>query len=90
MPFQGKVLAVDSQSLTVKAGTRSQLKVGSQLAVYHLGEALSDPDSGQILGYKEDKIGIAKISSHQNENLSVAAIVSGSGFQVGDVVRLIP
>jgi curli biogenesis system outer membrane secretion channel CsgG len=90
MPFQGKVLAVDSQSLTVKAGTRSQLKVGAQLAVYHVGDALRDPDSGQILGYKEDKIGVAKISSHQNENLSVAAIVSGSGFQVGDVVRLIP
>jgi len=90
MPFQGKLLAVDSLSLTLKAGTRSQLKKGAKLAVYRVGAALRDPDSGQILGYKEDKIGIVEISNHQNENLSVATIVSGSGFQVGDVVKLIP
>lgn len=90
MPFQGKVLAVDNQSLVIKAGTRSKLNAGTQLSVYHVGEALKDPDSGQILGYKESKVGIIQISNHQNENLSEAAIISGNGFQVGDVVKLVP
>lgn len=87
MPFQGKVLAVDNQSLTIKAGTRSQLKPGTLLSVYHVGDALRDPDNGQILGYKESKIGVIQISKHQNENISDANIVSGGSFQVGDVAR---
>jgi curli biogenesis system outer membrane secretion channel CsgG len=90
MPFQGKLLAIDSQSVAIKAGTRSQLKEGVQLAVYHVGETLRDPDNGQILGYKENKIGVIKINRHQNENISEATIVSGSGFQVGDIVRPLP
>lgn len=90
MPFQGKLLAVDSRSVVIKAGTRSQLKNGAQLDVFHVGEALRDPDSGQILGYKESKFGVIQISNHQNENISEATIVSGSGFQVGDVAKQAP
>lgn len=88
MPFQGKVLAVDSESVVIKAGTRSKLKPGAQLNVFHVGEALRDPDSGQILGYKETRIGVIQIANHQNENVSEATIVSGKGFRVGDVAKL--
>jgi hypothetical protein len=90
LPFQGKLLAAEGTSLVLKAGRRSQLKEGTQLAVYRVSEALADPDSGQILGYRESKIGVIKIASHQNENLSSATIVSGSGFQPGDVAKPIP
>ena len=90
MPFQGKLLAIDGPSLILKAGRRSQLKEGTQLAVYHIGEALTDPDNGQVLGYRESKVGVIKIANHQNENLSSATIVSGSGFLVGDVAKPIP
>ncbi|MGC2047251.1 MAG: hypothetical protein WA635_01380 [Gallionella sp.] len=90
MPFQGKLLAVDDPLLILKAGRRSQLKEGTQLAVYHISEALVDPDNGQVLGYKESKIGVIKIASHHDENLSSATVVSGSGFQVGDLAKPIP
>ena len=90
MPFQGKILAVDNQSVVLKAGSRSQLKNGTQLDVYHVDEALRDPDSGQIIGYKESKVGIIQINNHHNKNLSGASIVSGSDFQVGDIVKQIP
>ncbi|MFZ2540495.1 MAG: hypothetical protein WAW75_01845 [Gallionella sp.] len=90
MPFQGKLLAVDRSSLILKAGRRSQLKEGTQLTVYHIGEALVDPDNGQVLGYRESKVGIIQIGSHQNENLSNATVVSGSGFQVGDLAKPMP
>ena len=89
-PFRGKILAVDSQSVILKAGTRSQLKNGTQLDVYHVGDALRDPDNGQILGYKESKAGVIQIRNHQNENLSEAAIISGAGLQAGDVARQKP
>jgi hypothetical protein len=90
MPFQGKLLAVDGQSLVLKAGNRSQLKQGTQLDLYHAGEIPRDPDNRQILGYKENKIGVIKINHNQNENFSEAAILSGSGFQVGDIARALP
>jgi hypothetical protein len=87
MPYQGKILAIDSDFVVLKAGTRSQLKIGSQLNVYHIGEALRDPDNGQVLGYKESKVGVVQISRHQNENLSEATVVSGTGFKTGDLVK---
>ncbi len=87
MPYQGKILAIDNEFVVLKAGVRSQLKIGTQLNVYHIGEALRDPDNGQILGYKESKIGVVKISRHQNENLSEATVVSGTDFKAGDLVK---
>lgn len=90
MPFQGKLLAVDGPSLVLKAGLRSQLKVGTQLAVYRVSEALTDPDNGRVLAYRESRIGVIQIGNHQDINNSAAAVVSGSGFRAGDVVKLIP
>lgn len=90
MPFQGKLQTVDGPSLVFKAGRRSQLKEGTQLAAYRISKALIDPDNGQVLGYRESKLGVIQLSSHQNETLSTATVVSGTGFQAGDVVRLIP
>lgn len=90
MPFQGKLLAVDQGSVVLKAGSRSQIKPGAKLEVFHVGEALLDPDNGQVLGYRETKAGVIRLDSHQNENLSTASIVSGEGFRVGDVVKVLP
>ena len=73
----------------VKRGTKRPPR-GVDLAVYHIGEALIDPDNGQVLGYRESNVGVIKIASHQNENLSSATIVSGSGFRVGDVAKPVP
>jgi len=90
MPFQGKLLGVDGPSLVLKAGRRSQLKVGTQLAVYRVSGVLVDPDNGQVLAYKESKIGVIQLGDHQNENLSSATVVSGIGFQAGDLVKPLP
>ncbi|MGC2165305.1 MAG: hypothetical protein WA632_04765 [Gallionella sp.] len=90
MPFQGKLLAVDQGSVVLKAGRRSQLNPGTKLEVFHVGEALLDPDNGQVLGYRENKVGIIRLESHQNENLSTASIVSGDGFKIGDVAKPLP
>jgi len=86
-PFRGKVLLVDAGSVVIRAGTRSHLSEGMPLAVYRPGQELVDPDSGEVLGRRESKIGVIRVTSHQNERLSEAAIVSGQGFQSGDVVR---
>lgn len=90
MPFQGKLLGVDGSSLVLKAGLRSRLREGTQLAVYRVSKAIVDQDNGRVLGYRESRIGVIQISNHLNENLSAATVASGTGFQAGDVAKLIP
>jgi len=90
LPFQGRLLSVEGQSVVLRAGSRSQLKEGTQLVVFHVSDVLRDPVSGQIFGYKDTKIGVIKIKRSSDENTSEASIVSGSGFQAGDIARYIP
>ncbi len=88
LPFRSYVLAADSSSVTIKAGTRSRLAPGAVLSVYRPGEDLIDPETGRVLGKREKKIGEIQITSHQGENISEASIKSGTGFAAGDVARL--
>ncbi len=88
LPFRSYILAADSNSVTIKAGTRSRLAIGTILSVYRPGEDLIDPETGRVLGKREKKIGEIAISSHQGEYISEASIKSGIGFKAGDVVRL--
>jgi hypothetical protein len=90
LPFQGRLNSVDGQRVVLRAGSRSQLKEGTQLVVFHVSDVLRDPVSGQIFGYKDTKVGVIKINRHSDENTSEASIVSGSGFQPGDIARYIP
>lgn len=90
IPFQGKIIDVMNQSVILKAGTRSHLEAGTELDVFHIGEAILDLGSGKITGYLENKIGSIKITKHRNSNLSEARIVSGVSIKAGDIVRQEP
>ncbi len=90
IPFQGRILDVANQSVILKAGTRSSLVIGSQLDVYHIGEAILDLGSGKIIGYLENKVGVIEIRSHRNDSHSEAIIITGNSIQTGDVVRRAP
>ena len=89
-PFRGTVLLADGESIVIRAGTRSRLSEGTELTVYRPGQELRDPESGELLGRKESRIGVIKITSHQNERLSEASAVSGAGFRSGDIVKVAP
>ncbi len=88
-PFTGKVLAMDGSTVIFKAGTRSKLNSGDRLGVYRLGKKLIDPDTGRVLGRSEKKIGEVTLVSHQNEKVSQGSVSSGSGFRVGDLLKVI-
>ncbi len=87
LPFRTYVLAADSDSVTIRAGTKSRLPIGTVLSVFRQGEDLVDPETGRVLGKREKKIGEIAISSHQGVYISEASIKSGIGFKAGDVVR---
>jgi curli biogenesis system outer membrane secretion channel CsgG len=89
-PFRSKIVMADSDSIVVRAGTRSHLGEGTELSVFRPGQEIRDPDSGELLGRKESKIGVIRLTQHQSERLSQASVVSGKGFQSGDIVKLMP
>lgn len=88
IPFQGRVLAVESGNLVIRAGTKSKLQPGTTFGVYRAGKDLVDPDTGRVIGKRESQVGEVVLTSHQGDNISETKIKSGSSFQVGDIVRV--
>ncbi len=90
MQWEAKVIkATASGQVYINRGSLSGVKIGDVLAVYHKGEALIDPDTGISLGSEEEKIGTIKVVRDiAGGKASVASVLSGSGFQTGDIVRL--
>lgn len=89
MPFTSRVLAVEGQTIIVRAGTKSKLDTGAVLSVFRAGADLVDPETGRVIGKREKKIGEVMLTSHQGDRISEANVKSGAGFAVGDVIRAV-
>ena len=83
----GKIAKADGGTLYVNAGSEAGVKEGDEFAVYRVGEQIKDPDTGEVLGANEMKVGRVKITSVKGPRLSIAAAVSGSGFKAGDTLK---
>jgi curli biogenesis system outer membrane secretion channel CsgG len=83
----GKIAKADGSTLYVNAGSEAGVKEGDEFAVYRVGEQIKDPDTGEVLGANEMKVGRVKITSVKGPRLSLAAPLSGSGFKAGDTLR---
>lgn len=55
-----KVVSVNNRYITVVL-SEEQTYVGEQFEVYELGEELTDPDTGEVLGYDEERIGLIEV-----------------------------
>ncbi|NOY77471.1 MAG: hypothetical protein GXO76_06330 [Calditrichaeota bacterium] len=90
LQWEGKVIkATASGQVYINKGSLSGVKIGDVFTVYRKGEDLIDPDTGISLGAEEEKIGTIRIVRDiAGGKASVATILSGSGFQTGDIVRL--
>ena len=82
----GKIAKADG-TLYVNAGSEAGIKEGDEFNVYRLGEQIKDPDTGEVLGANEMKVGRVKITNVMGPRLSTAVSVSGSGYRVGDTLR---
>lgn len=83
----GKIAKADGSTLYVNAGSEAGVHEGEEYTVYRVGEQIKDPDTGEVLGANEVKVGKVKITSVKGPRLSLAAPVSGSGFKAGDTLR---
>lgn len=86
VPFKGRIIQVKNEAVYLSAGSRNGSAVGDTFTVYSVGEELVDPDTGEILGSEEEKIGTVEIFEVK-EKYSKAKIGSGSGMKKGDTIR---
>lgn len=82
--LEGKVAKADGGSVYINLGSASGVKVGDKFEIRRVGEAIQDPDTGEVLGGDEEVIGVIEITKVVNEKLSIGKAASGSGFEAGD------
>jgi len=83
----GKIAKADGGTLYVNVGSESGVKEGDEFDVYRVGEQIKDPDTGEVLGANETKVGRVRITSVKGPRLSAAAAVAGSAFKAGDTLK---
>lgn len=83
----GKIANVDGGTVYINAGSEGGVKEGDEFTVYRVGKQIKDPDTGEVLGADEAKVGRVKVTAVKGPRLSTAAAVSGSGFRAGDTLK---
>jgi curli biogenesis system outer membrane secretion channel CsgG len=83
----GKIANVDGGTLYLNVGSEAGVKEGDEFSVYRVGKQIKDPDTGEVLGADEVKVGKVKITAVKGARLSTASAVSGSGFKPGDTLK---
>jgi curli biogenesis system outer membrane secretion channel CsgG len=85
--LEGKIAKIDGQRAWLTIGASSGVKVGDKFAVFSVGDAVIDPDTGQSLGADEKEIGAGAVTDVQDR----FAVISFTGAaKVRDVVRKRP
>ncbi|MDQ5856672.1 MAG: hypothetical protein M3542_00120 [Acidobacteriota bacterium] len=83
----GKIAKADGGAIYVNVGAEAGIKEGDEFDVFRVAEQIKDPDTGEVLGANEVKVGRIKIIAVRGPRLSSAMTVSGSGFKPGDVLK---
>jgi curli biogenesis system outer membrane secretion channel CsgG len=81
---EGKIIKVEGDRAWINLGALSGIKLGDRFAVYTVGEALIDPDTGAKLGADERKTGKGSVVEVQSK----FAVISFTGTaKAKDAIR---
>src|SRR5437764_8581643 len=83
---EGLVAAVDGADIVLNVGAKNGLKVGDQMTVERVSKEIKDPSTGQVIRRLSSKLGVIQVTD-VDDGSSVAKVVSGAGFKVGDLVK---
>lgn len=87
--WSGRIAGVKGNRVYLNAGQKTGLKIGDELIVTSLGEEITDPQTGLVIGRAPGPVlGRLRVMAFFGEDGSVAAVESGQGFKVGDQVKL--
>jgi curli biogenesis system outer membrane secretion channel CsgG len=88
-PWTGTVAKVSKGKIYITAGSDAALPQGANLLVRRLGEEITDPGTGAVIGRElGNVIGKLQFADNVNDKLSVCVATKGSGFTAGDVVAI--
>ena len=87
--FPIKILKIKGKEVLLNRGSDSGIQRNTYYNVWLKGEAIKDPDTGEFLGYEEQKVGEVLIRELQPE-FSRASISQDQGVKVGAILRLKP
>jgi hypothetical protein len=88
-PWSGTVAKVTKGKIYITAGSDAALPPGAHLTVRKLGEEITDPGTGAIIGRElGNVVGKLQFADNVNDKLSVCVALKGSGFNSGDVVAV--
>ena len=88
--MQGLVVEVDGNQVLVDLGSRRGAYEGMELEVHREGEEIKHPATGQLLGRRDVRLGVIRVTEVKEE-FSEAVVVSrekGVKFSWGDSVRV--
>ncbi|MBC8233916.1 hypothetical protein H8E77_30575 [bacterium] len=72
----------------INLGSKHGIEVGGKLTVYEQGKEITDPETGELLGYEDDKVGLVEIIDVMSPTLSKANILEGAAnIKRGDAVK---
>ncbi|MDL1984012.1 MAG: penicillin-binding protein activator LpoB [Deltaproteobacteria bacterium] len=80
------VADVDGNIITLNKGKNAGFKTGQEVTISRKGKVIKDPQTGKVLKIKYKKIGAIKLTEVE-DSYAEGEIISGSGFNVGDIVR---
>ncbi len=80
------VAHVDGGTVILNVGTAQGVKVGDKLKVLRVTSTVKDPATGKVLRELTQEIGTVQVAE-ADEGSSVASFITGSGAQIGDIVR---
>jgi curli biogenesis system outer membrane secretion channel CsgG len=83
----GKIAKVDGDTIYINLGSEQGVAVGDTFGVFAMGEAIKDPDTGEVLGADETKVGTLKVAAVKGAKYSACSVVDCAGFKVGNVVK---
>ncbi len=88
VPFTAKVIKIEGKKIYINIGKNMNIRSGTKMYAYALGEDLVDPDTGLRLGADEKLLGTVEVRDVQSK-FSIGYMVSGSGnLKRGDILKL--
>jgi curli biogenesis system outer membrane secretion channel CsgG len=83
--LEGKVAKVSEGKIYISIGSTDGVKEGDTYSVFRLGEKITDPDTGKVLGQDKTRIGTYTVTKIAGEHLSIGVMDAGTA-QPGDLV----
>lgn len=84
--LEGKVADVSGKTIIVNVGKKAGVQIGTKLQVERAYKTIRDPDSGKVIKELFNTVAVIAIKE-ADDSSSTGELVSGSGVQVGDVVK---